>query len=74
MAGCPKGTPENPKNLTEKNWQAYMFNEECVATGIFPDDPVVRHNAAVILRGKENANALRNIEAQTCTSPTKPKK
>lgn len=46
--GCPKGTPENQKSLSEKNWKAYRHYQECKAVGQFPDDPIVRANAAII--------------------------
>ncbi|QDT94359.1 hypothetical protein [Gimesia algae] len=46
--GCPKGTPENPKTLSLKNQKAYQHWRECKATGNFPDDDIVRHNAAIL--------------------------
>jgi Pyruvate/2-oxoacid:ferredoxin oxidoreductase delta subunit len=46
--GCPKGTPENPKSLSSKNMHAYLHYLECQAVGQFPDDPIVRRNAATI--------------------------
>lgn len=46
--GCPKGTPEEPKGLSAKNQQAYLFHKECEAVGQFPDDPIVRQNARII--------------------------
>lgn len=46
--GCPKGTPENPKVLSPKNMMAYQHWKECKAVGQFPDDAVVRQNAAII--------------------------
>lgn len=46
--GCPKGTPEEPKSLNEHNQECYRHYCECRAVGQFPDDPVVRRNAAVI--------------------------
>lgn len=46
--GCPKGTPENQKVLSEENRQCYEHYLECVAVGEFPDDSVVRRNAVVI--------------------------
>lgn len=64
-AGCPKiprdaeGALSAPRSglaveLTDKNVQAYQHYLECRAVGQFPDDPVVRRNAAVI-RGVEEA-------------------
>lgn len=46
--GCPKGTPENPKTLSQQNLQAYWFHRQCKAVGRFPDDAVVMQNAAII--------------------------
>lgn len=58
--GCPKGTPENQKTLNESNQVCYDHFRECEAVGQFPDDPIVRRNAALIKdtireveRGKE---------------------
>ena len=48
--GCPKGTPENPKSLSEKNAEAYLHYLECKAVSNFPDDPIVRRNAGIIYR------------------------
>ena len=46
--GCPKGTPENPKTLSEDNLNCLQHYRECEAVGCFPDDAVVRRNAAAI--------------------------
>jgi len=48
--GCPVGTPENQQRLTEQNQAAYEHYTECKATGRFPDDPIVKRNAATITR------------------------
>ncbi len=53
---CPKGTPEQSKALTAKNYAAYNHYIECKAVGRFPDDPIVRRNAAII-RSIEDAHA-----------------
>jgi hypothetical protein len=57
--GCPKGTPENPLSLSDVNSEAYRHYRECRATGNFPDDPIVRRNAALI-RAQEDEAALRD--------------
>lgn len=49
--GCPKGSPERPKGLSDRNKAAYRHFRECEATGLFPDDPIVKRNAAVIRCG-----------------------
>lgn len=46
--GCPKGTPEKPKNLSAENRFCWQHYKECRAIGLFPDDAVVRRNAALI--------------------------
>ena len=46
--GCPKGTPENPATLSERNRQAYRHYLECKAVGDFPGDSIVRRNAGII--------------------------
>ena len=67
--GCPKGTPQNPIALSEINRQALRHYHECRATGSFPDDPIVRRNAALI-RAQEDQhhwNDLRRIVG--CVEP-----
>jgi len=51
--GCPKGTPENPLALSAANLAAWRHYRECRATGRFPDDPLVRRNAAIICEVEE---------------------
>lgn len=48
--GCPRGTPEKQKGLTQKNRRAWKHYQECKAVGRFPDDPIVRRNAHIIER------------------------
>jgi hypothetical protein len=52
--GCPKGTPEAPRGLSPANRAAWRHDRECLAVGSFPDDPIVRRNAAII-RAQEDA-------------------
>lgn len=51
--GCAKGTPEKPTGLDAANQAAWRFDRECRATGNFPDDPLVRRNAALIRQVEE---------------------
>lgn len=47
----PKGDepfPHNAQELSDKNWKAYQHWRECRAVGNFPDDAIVRRNAAII--------------------------
>lgn len=58
--GCPKGTPEEPKSLSDRNWKAWMHYLECRAVGHFPNDAIVRKNAATIRAATDAAEyALR---------------
>lgn len=45
---CAKGSPDERRELSPRNWQAYNHYLECAAVGQFPDDPIVRRNAAII--------------------------
>jgi hypothetical protein len=52
---CPKTEGQKQRiranacqGLSEKNQQALQHYLECKATGNFPDDPIVRRNAAII--------------------------
>ena len=53
IRSCPKGTPENPKTLWPENEECFEHYIECQAVNQWPDDAVVRRNAA----------ALKEIEA-----------
>lgn len=48
QVGCKKGTIENQNVLTEENAKVLRHYRECRAVNKFPDDPIVRHNAAII--------------------------
>lgn len=63
--GCPKGTPEESRALTEQNWAAYQHYLECKATGSFPDDAIVRQNAALIRRVEEIVEQGRQLRLET---------
>lgn len=57
-AGCPKGTPERPLSLSDRNRLAFLHYLECRAVGQWPDDPLVRKNARII------RNTLERIEKE----------
>ena len=59
--GCPKGTPEKPKSLSERNMMTYQHYLECRAVGIFPDDPIVRRNAQIIRMAEDEVERSRQI-------------
>lgn len=56
---CPKGKldarPHPEKDLSDRNWQAWMHYQECRAVNHFPDDPIVRRNAAIIRAAEDSA-------------------
>lgn len=53
--GCKKGTPENQNTLNEKNRKALRHYQECKATYSFPEDVIVRQNAAIIRKMEDSA-------------------
>ena len=53
--GCPKGTPENQKALSDKNRLAWKAHREWKAVGEFPDDHIVRRNAFIIEKAIKDA-------------------
>lgn len=58
LGACPKGTPENPKSLSEKNVAAFRHYLECKAVGDFPNDAVVRRNAGIIRFTEDGCSEL----------------
>ena len=46
--GCPKGTPEAPKSLSDRNRSAYLHYLRGRAVNRWPDDPIVERNAMLI--------------------------
>lgn len=45
---CAKIHPTAGMELSEQNRRAYRHWKECRAVGVFPDDPIVRSNAALL--------------------------
>lgn len=65
LSGCPKGHWRAPIELSEMNQRAFLHWQECDAIGSWPDDPVVRKNAAIIKHIVSRAEAdLRNAKLQ----------
>lgn len=62
--GCPKGTAENPIELSESNRRAIEHYRECVAVGSFPNDDIVRRNAAIIRRIDDDMKARKEMSRQ----------
>jgi hypothetical protein len=62
--GCPKGTPESQNVLSEPNELCVEFINQCSAVGQWPDDDVVRRNAAVIREVKDLVKRSQEVEYQ----------
>lgn len=62
--GCPKGSPESPNKLWSENEICLEHYREHKAIGKFPDDSVVRRNAAVIEEVERSVGGLREVEYQ----------
>lgn len=56
LLGCANGSPEAPRSLSPKNLMAWHHYLECKATGIWPQDGIVKRNAGII------EAALRRVE------------
>ncbi|MGZ4988610.1 MAG: hypothetical protein ACXWBP_11225, partial [Limisphaerales bacterium] len=65
IRSCPKGTPEEPRNLNPDNEACVQHYRECRAVGNFPDDSVVRRNAAAIREVEDSVERARAVEAQS---------
>ncbi len=62
--GCAKVSPESNSSLTPDNQLCYQHYLECRAVSQFPDDAIVRRNAATIRRVEdviEQMNVNRTI-------------
>lgn len=79
---CPKIPADAPRRawwaaageLSARNRQAYRHYRECRAVGVFPDDPIVRRNAALIRRVEEafEREPLVQLNALLVLAPAKP--
>ena len=62
---CPKippgddPVPASAAELDEKNFAAYLHYLECKAVGNFPNDPIVRRNAALIRQAEDAVEQVR---------------
>lgn len=54
-------SPATAVELSDRNWLAWRHYRECRAVGAFPDDPVVRQNAAVVRQAEDHAAAVRQL-------------
>lgn len=62
-------SPATAEELSEKNWRAWGFHQECAAVGKFPDDDIVRRNAALIKRIEDMAAEVRRTRAAVAAFP-----
>lgn len=63
----PRGDPPRPESaqeLSPKNLQALLFHRQCRAVGRFPDDAIVRRNAALVDQIERDAAEIRQATAQ----------
>jgi hypothetical protein len=56
-------TPDTAVELSPKNWRAYQHYLECKAVGQFPDDPIVRRNAALFAQAEKVADRVAQLNA-----------
>ena len=70
---CPKIAPDdepipaNAQELTDKNLQAYSHYLECAAVGDFPNDAIVRRNAAIIKGAHEAVERVERMKSGLLT-------
>jgi len=69
---CPKGTPEDGGDLNQRNRKVYEHYLECRAVGSFPDDPIVRRNAAIIRQVEESAERVWELQLAGMGLPSAP--
>ena len=56
---CAKGSPDSGLSLNPQNLQAFLHYRECRAIGRFPEDRVVRENAAIIRMVEDEASDVK---------------
>jgi len=56
-------TPDTAVELSPANWRAYQHYLECRAVGQFPDDPIVRRNAALFAQAEKLADRIAQLNA-----------
>lgn len=65
---CPKvpkdapKVPESAVELSVRNLRAVSHYWECRAVNSFPDDPIVRRNAAIIRRVEDEYDRMKQVE------------
>jgi hypothetical protein len=64
-SSCPKVSPTAGVALSPVNELVYIHYLECKAVGAFPDDPIVRRNAATISEAERSVIEERESQFQT---------
>jgi hypothetical protein len=59
---CAKVSPTAGVELNEINLRAFEHYQECKSTGHFPDDPIVKQNAAIISRLEKSHETLMQVK------------
>lgn len=62
-----KPIPENAAELSAQNFQAFQHYLECKAVGSFPNDAIVRRNAAIIRRVEDAAERVHDARGGLIT-------
>jgi len=62
--GCPKGHYDSKKELSTKNYMAYVHYLECKGSMHFPYDPIVRRNGGVILETEQIADYVKQLKTK----------
>lgn len=62
-------SPATALELDDRGYQAYQHYLECKAVGDFPDDPLVRANAAVIRQAEDLADRVYAARLGTVRHP-----
>lgn len=70
VAGCPKGTPENPRSLTPRNWLCYKHYQRCHAISRFPDDTLVAEHAVIIQEAEREAWEQKQLDTMRSMLPS----
>lgn len=68
---CPKGTPENPIELSNRNWKAWEHYRRCKLTGRWPEDEIVLQMGVLldeVLERVRDTRMLKTITAATSTT------
>lgn len=63
--GCPKGTAEEPIQLTEANWKLWQFYKRCKLTGQWPDDELLLDFSVALQEIEEGVREIKQLRFLT---------